>query len=224
MPFPEAGGAHRLRFEPGSADERIEAVRAWFRDRGREEFVWWVGPSATPTDLEVRLLAAGARPWNEGVIASMLTDRPPPEVPEVEVRRVETYEDFVTAREIAWTVAGLTTEQADEVRVTLPEKWERRLGTDEGAAYLAYVDGEPVASADILFLRFAGFLSGASTLPEQRGRGIYRALIRARWDEAKRRGTPALIVGAGAMSRPILERIGFRVVAEQHLLLDRSSS
>jgi hypothetical protein len=36
--------------------------------------------------------------------------------------------------------------------------------------------------------------------------------VRARWDEAARRGTPALAVGAGPMSQPILERLGFRQV------------
>lgn len=224
MPFAEAGGAHRMRFDPDSVEGRVEAVRTWFRDQGREEFVWWVGPSTTPPDLEARLLGDGAVPWRDGVVASMLTEQPPPQAPEIGVRRVEAFEDFVVARELAWTVAGFTAEQADEIRETLPEKWERRIRSDEGAAYLAYVDGEPVASADMLFLPFAGFLSGASTLPEYRGRGIYRALVRVRWDEAALRGTPALIVGAGRMSRPILERIGFRAVAEQHLLLDRSLS
>ena len=222
MSFPESGGAHRLRFDPGSADSRIESVRAWFRDQGRKEFLWWVGPSATPPDLEARLLGHGAEPWRDGVIASMLTEEAPPEVPEIAVRRVETFADFLVAREIAWVVAGFTEEQAAEYRVTQREKWESRVRAGDGAAYLACVDGEPVGSADILFLPFAGFLSGASTLPDYRGRGIYRALVRARWDDAVRRGTPALIVGAGAMSRPILERIGFRAVAEQRILLDRS--
>ena len=75
--------------------------------------------------------------------------------------------------------------------------------------FLAYVDGEPIAAGDMVLLPFAGFLSGATTLPDYRGRGAFRALVRARWDEAVRRGTPALTVGAGKMSRPILERIGF---------------
>jgi len=223
MPFPEAGGAHRMRFAGQSVDGRIEAVRRWFGDQGREEFVWWVGPSATPSDLEARLLAGGASPWRDGVIASMLAEHPPPTVPGSDVKRVETYQEFVIAREIAWAVAGFSAEQSAEVLTTLPEKWAARVRSDDGAAYLAYVDGVPVASADVLFLPFAGFLSGASTLPEYRGRGIYRALVRARWDEVARRETPALIVGAGKMSRPILERIGFTAVAEQHLLLDRSS-
>ena len=93
---------------------------------------------------------------------------------------------------------------------------------DDGAAYLAYVDGEAIASADVIFFPFAAFLSGASTNRSYRGRGAFRALVRARWDEAVRRGTPALVVGAGRMSRPILERIGFTTVAEQHILVDRS--
>ena len=45
-------------------------------------------------------------------------------------------------------------------------------------------------------------------------RGAYRAVVRARWDEAVRRGTPALAVGAGQMSRPILERLGFEQVLQ----------
>ena len=55
-------------------------------------------------------------------------------------------------------------------------------------------------------------LANAGVLPAYRGRGIYRALVRARWDEAVRRGTPVLVTQAGAMSRPILEELGFRVV------------
>jgi hypothetical protein len=57
-------------------------------------------------------------------------------------------------------------------------------------------------------------------LERARGRGAYRALVRARWDDAAERGTPALIVHAGRMSRPILERLGFQAVAEIDVLED----
>jgi GNAT superfamily N-acetyltransferase len=224
MSYPPAGGAHRLRFDADRLDERIVAVRDWFRDQGREQFVWWVGTSATPADLEQQLLARGAVPWEDGVITLMLTDEPPPEAPGIDVRRVETFEDFVAGREIGWDSAEFTPEQAEEMRSSQAEKWKERVRSDNGASYLAYVGGKPVAFGEMLFLPFAAFLSGASTRPAYRGRGVYRALVRARWEEAVRRGTPALIIGAGSMSRPILERLGFRAVAEQHLLLDRSST
>lgn len=222
MSFPPAGGAYRLRFEPATVDERVEAVRAWFRDHGRAEFTWWIGASATPGDLEARLRAHGAEPWEDDLIVSMIATEPPPTVEGIEVRKVETYEDFLVGRRLAWVAGGFTDEQQREALATQPEKWEERLRRDDGAAYLAFVDGEPVASGDMVFLPLAGFLSGATTKPGYRGRGAFRALVRARWDEAVRRGTPALIVGAGRMSRPILERLGFRAVAENRLFLDRS--
>ena len=78
--------------------------------------------------------------------------------------------------------------------------------------FAAYIDGELVACATAAYLERAVYLSGAATAPAARGRGAYRALVRARWDEAVRRGTPMLVVQAGGMSRPILERIGFRQV------------
>jgi GNAT superfamily N-acetyltransferase len=221
--FPPAGSAMRLRFDAAQVEERVGAVRAWFREQGREEFTWWVGTSATPGDLEARLHELGVSPYGDDpVIASMIATEPPPDVASIDVRLVERVEDFALAREIAWAAADFTDRQLAEARATLEERWAERQRLGNYALYLAYADGEPVASGDTVFLPFAGFLSGASTRPDYRGRGAFRALVRARWDEAVRRGTPALIVGAGKMSRPILERIGFQAVAELHVLVDRS--
>ena len=58
-------------------------------------------------------------------------------------------------------------------------------------------------------------------LPEARGRGAYRALVRARWEHAAERGTPLLVVQAGAMSGPVLTRLGFETHGELGLLVDR---
>jgi hypothetical protein len=45
--------------------------------------------------------------------------------------------------------------------------------------------------------------------------------VRARWDAAVERGKPALTVGAGPMSAPILERLGFEHVGRIDTLIDR---
>ena len=63
-------------------------------------------------------------------------------------------------------------------------------------------------------------LFGGSTLPEARGRGAYRALVAARWEDAVARGTPVLVTQASPMSRPILGRLGFREVCQIRILLD----
>ena len=54
------------------------------------------------------------------------------------------------------------------------------------------------------------FLIAGATAPWARGRGLYRALVRARWDYAVARGTPALVTEAMVdTSYPILQRLGF---------------
>jgi hypothetical protein len=63
-------------------------------------------------------------------------------------------------------------------------------------------------------------LFGGATLPEARGRGAYRALVAARWEDAVARETPILVTQAGPMSRPILTQLGFRDVCEIRILLD----
>jgi len=45
-------------------------------------------------------------------------------------------------------------------------------------------------------------------------------MIRARWDLAVERGTPALTVQAGQMSRPVLESSGFSVIAAAKMYVD----
>nr|PZN49668.1 MAG: hypothetical protein DIU68_19685 [Chloroflexota bacterium] len=82
------------------------------------------------------------------------------------------------------------------------------------SVYAVYVDGRPVSSAWIYVLpgsRF-GSMWGGSTLPAYRGRGIYTALVAARVQEARRRGLRFLTIDAGPMSRPIVEKLGFRFI------------
>ena len=58
---------------------------------------------------------------------------------------------------------------------------------------------------------FATF-SGGGTLPDWRGRGIYRAIVTYRANLATERGFRYLQVDASSESRPILERMGFLAV------------
>ena len=87
--------------------------------------------------------------------------------------------------------------------------------------YLASIGGHDVASATATFAEHGVVLNAGATLPEWRGRGAYRALVRARFDDAVAAGTPVLVTQAGAMSRPTLERMGFRAVCRVVALHDR---
>jgi GNAT superfamily N-acetyltransferase len=87
----------------------------------------------------------------------------------------------------------------------------RRELEQNARAVVAFVDGQPVSGGRVDLdpgLDFAGLFGGA-TLPEFRGRGLYRATVARRAEIARERGYRWLYVDAAETSRPILERLGF---------------
>ena len=174
----------------------------------------WVG---TP-ELEAALRARGCRdqdPPLTSYVRALATTREPPAIEDVEVRRVETFDDFLTGIRVSNEGWGRPLDQGDA-----PATWARRRSRP-GGEWLAYLEGKAVAYAGAIAGPRGLFLTGGVTVPAARGRGAYRALVRARWDEAVRRGTPALVVHAEQSSRPILERLGFESVCDiVELVLD----
>ena len=71
-----------------------------------------------------------------------------------------------------------------------------------------------------LHKRFAS-LFGGSTLAAHRGKGVYRALLASRLNEAVRLGAAYGLVDAGPMSRPILERLGFAALTGTQPMIKR---
>lgn len=69
--------------------------------------------------------------------------------------------------------------------------------------------------------RFAQ-LCGGALLEAYRGRGIYSRLFEVRVAEARARGVPYFAVDAAPMSRPILEKRGFRFVCHSYPMRTRS--
>jgi ribosomal protein S18 acetylase RimI-like enzyme len=67
-------------------------------------------------------------------------------------------------------------------------------------------------------------LWGAAVVPAFRGRGIYRALVRARLAHAAARGATLALVHAEPTSSPVLQRLGFGVYGQQRVLAFRPDS
>lgn len=212
--------ACRIRFDDATVEPSVAATRRWFTDRDVGEFHWLIGPSATPQGVASLLLKRGASlDEDEPELTAMVLDREPPAVPGVKVRAVTTFADYVRMEKIREAVFGNRDIDEEERRA----RWSQfeRAGA---LAYLALDGGAPV-SFGIMNQTEPGpmLLAGGVTLPEHRGRGAYRALVRARWDAAERRGSPALVTQAQAASRPILERLGFRATGVIAVLVDRLS-
>jgi GNAT superfamily N-acetyltransferase len=210
----------RLRLADARVEPAVESVRELLRARGRTSATWEIGPSSTPAGLDRRLRALGMVDDAEPLAVGMVLAQEPPHVPgEVEVRRVETLDDYLLCEEITGAGFGMPPSAREERRTSAADRYEAERRVSD--AFVAYSDGEPIASGLITFVDGVGLLDGAATLEHARGRGAYRALVGARWHAARERGCEALVTQAGRMSRPILARLGFREVCEVRILLDR---
>ncbi|HXJ65075.1 MAG TPA: hypothetical protein VNN79_15075 [Actinomycetota bacterium] len=215
----------RLRLQPNDVEPTVAEVRAELDRRGRMERTWEVGCSATPDDLTERLIDLGMEPDREPYAVGMILDRPPsPAPPGVEVRRVESLEDYRDSVRIAMDAFGMDEDDVAEVLDRAERDWAPLAGSTTVRQYLALVDGEPVATGRATVTDVGVLLNGGSTIERARGRGAYRALVAARWEDAVVAGKPVLVTQAGAMSRPILSRVGFREVCDIRILLDRSEA
>jgi GNAT superfamily N-acetyltransferase len=220
-PHPMFGMVLRPRLR--DVDATLVAARAWFAERGREQYTWMVADSSEPSDLVDQLLTRGLIPDVDPVSAGMLLEHEPEGVEGAEVREVTTYEELLAAVMLSWKSFDFTTEQVEAGMKGHRERYELWKDFQGGDNFIALADGEVVGSAGAAYLAPGVYLAGGNVTEHMRGRGIYRALVRARWDEAVRRGTPALVVQAGRMSKPILERLGFETVCEMHALLDSTA-
>jgi GNAT superfamily N-acetyltransferase len=213
----------RLRLAPETVDATIEEVHGILRGCGRHGCTWEIGSSATPSDLRDRLYARGLVDDGDPDVAAMvLAMPPPPPPPGVDARPVRNVDEYLEAKHVAQAAFGMPDEPDKDEWWRAGYEEQEALG--HGRTFVALVDGRIVAHGQSTYTEHGVTLNGGATVPEMRGRGAYRALVSARWDDAVARGTPVLVTQAGAMSRPILERVGFVEVARIWILLDDFTS
>jgi GNAT superfamily N-acetyltransferase len=194
-----------------TADGVIADQVGFFAGRG-EPFEWKLYSYDRPPDLGERLLAAGFAPEDpESLMVAGAAEIAGPEGASVTlpagVRLVSVTDE---------AGIGLMIEVHDRVFGPDPQLRGRltaQLRDSPGGTVmvLAMAGDEPVCSARVEFgtgTDFAG-LWGGGTLPQWRGRGIYRALVAYRARLAAARGYRYLQVDASSQSRPILARLGF---------------
>jgi hypothetical protein len=214
------------RIEESEIGRIVDSVRRLHRAEQRERALWFVPEAASPGNLAERLLALGMKPNDfpgaDARNAMMVClEAPPPGPPGVVARPAATFEEFLQARLVVADAIGLDEATRESVRREAEHFWPFQSHPGAVDVFVALVDGEVVAYGGARFGQTAVYLAGGGTLEDHRGRGAYTALVRARWDAAVERGTPILTVGAGEMSRPILERLGFSIVGWEDVLLDQ---
>ena len=205
--------------EGAELDALIDEVVAHYRDdTDVDSFEWKSRGHDRPADLGERLVAHGfvAEPVETvmiGEASALAVDVPLDETPEgaVVVRRLEpgpSAEDDL-ARMLGAQEAVFGTGRGPSVASSMAE-----LESGSSEFWVAEVGGRVVSGGrltPVAGTEFAG-IWGGSTLPELRGRGIYRALVSARASSAMERGIRFIHSDCTDMSRPILERSGLVAV------------
>jgi GNAT superfamily N-acetyltransferase len=217
-----SASVERIRLAPDEVERAIEEIRALARERHFDHVTWWLGEHTTPAGLPQRLEGLGFEPDRHTPKMTTLTiDRTPAGKPTVEVHRVSTADEYLRALELDWDVWEVPESERAGMRPLQRRAWPELEATGRSSHYLAYLDGEPAGFARAVFTTHAAILLGGSTLPGARGRGVYTSLVHARWRETVERGVPRIVVSAGPMSAPILERLGFEAIGTVRLLRDR---
>lgn len=210
----------RLRADAATVEDVLNEVRSLGTARNRSLATWGVAASATPADLSERLVGLGLKPEGTSDVL-LLTDAPRRGPAEFEVRAADSLEDHlarieVAAAAFAWSAADTEDERS---RAEATQRAERLGG--HTARLIAFENARPVATGQAWYSPKGLYLGGGATLPTDRGRGAMTSLVAAAWDEAVRHGTPALVTYGGALSSPILMRLGFRKMGELVHLIDR---
>lgn len=163
---------------------------------------WCVMPDSSAS-LPDMLAPNAARTWRAaGMFVETSRIVPSPDDVQVTIvkdgRDLEDYCDVVSA---GW---GGTT-WSDRTRL--------RAAVESGARalFLARWQDQPAGAAALVRWPESVYLTGAVTLPDFRGRGVYRATVAARLAMARRDGVALATTHARcATSAPILERLGFQ--------------
>jgi GNAT superfamily N-acetyltransferase len=224
-PYPNAQPVSPVDLTLADVPAAVAMARGAARERGKGLQVWWIAPenSYLGSALEREGLANEDTPGFEAVETAMVLIQPPAgeSSREIAVSAVETYEEFGGSTSVVLDAFEFPEAMRVEAIAELPQRWdEYRDPANPGRQYIARIGDEIVGTATATFGAAGINLFGGAVLPHARGRGVYRALTVARWEEAVQRGTPALTVQAGRMSMPVLVKLGFTQVGEARMYVD----
>jgi len=185
------------------------------RAAGRPTLRWWVDERTRPRGTEATLSAFGLRMVERLEVLALPVTAELPVPDDITVVQAIDRADVELAGRIqaeVFDMSRATEAQVEDLTssVTAPEA-ERLI-----RCYVAYLGGEPVASAGSTVDGEALRFWDGSVLPSYRGRGAYRALVAQRLVDARPTTARfALVKAVDTTSAPILKRLGFSPYGEQ---------
>jgi len=195
-----------------NADDTIREQVSYFEIIG-QDFEWKLYDYDQPSDLKERLGAYGFIVEEaEAIMVLDLEDAPETFWQPVRhnIQRIISPEKLVDVQSVEQQVWN---EDSSWVLHFLGDAL--RHYPEQMSVYVAYIDEQPASAAWIYFPKHSQFASlwGGATVSRFRKQGLFTALLAARAQEAKARQVRYLTVDAMPMSRPILEKLGFEMMA-----------
>lgn len=206
----------------------LDDLVAEVRDLVPAEFdtLWHLGPSSRPRDLFEELQQRGFAPpaRRPSEVRALALTTEPGALTDVDVRPLDTFAEFVDARQVAWESFDVPEERRAVERQELHQTFDEMQQTGLPVWFIVCAEGRVAGSAIAVPSKRGMLLGGGSVAPWARGRGLYRAMVRARWEYAVRLKTPALVTHANLKtSYPILLGLGFEELGTVRRLEDRAS-
>ncbi len=216
-----SGGSLMVSFaqpRPGKADELVERVNRYARDRWLA-VQWTLTRGRDDPQLEQALL--GRRYTLRETLRMMgrVGELVPSQqlMPEVRVIPVATMSQMQSYERISsWSFAHQPNPSLDHLLVRGRERWDEQQGRWY-QYYLGYLNAEPVSGAYVSLWERVPTIYGVATLPAARQRGVAGQVLRELVHETLRGGFPwtCLYVALGNPAENLYRGLGFTALLEQ---------
>ena len=209
-------------FEPATVERRLDEILAAVDARGAT-VLWWYSPDQGPEDLRERVLRRGFERVEDTAAMAMDLARLPDSVPPPDAARIDPVDDpaavdayvrvVIRAMEIDhWPMAP------DAARIRT-DHIRSLLGDDPlSRRFVAFLDGEPVATSRLSMAGGVAGLYTMVTLPHARRRGIGLAMAHRALLAGREAGMRIAVLQATDMGFPIYVRLGFEELFTYEML------
>jgi hypothetical protein len=199
------------------AGEFISRAKDFFDTRGRGFSVWIRGDQPEDQDLTAAASEAGLQlvyEMPEMVLGSLVEE---PHLPDgAELRQLSEAEQA----DVYWKVAA-----ASYTSIGFPPEVFGGYSNHDGlmaenvAAFIAYLDGEPVSIAMTIVSHGVAGIYWVGSLEQARGKGLGRAVTTAATNAGFKLGAEAASLQASPMGKPIYEAMGYETLFDYRLFM-----
>ena len=209
-------------FEPATVERRLDEILAAVDARGAT-VLWWFAPDPRPEDLRERVLRRGFGRVEDTAAMAMDLARLPERVPPPDAVRIDLVDDpaavdayvrvVIRSMEIDhWPMPP------DAVRIRTDYIRSQLSDNSLSRRFVAFLDGEPVATSRLSMAGGVAGLYTMVTLPHAQRRGIGLAMAHRALLAGRDAGMRIAALQATDMGFPIYVRLGFEELFTYEML------